>query len=98
MQKQLATKRGRYKPAYKELPPVKLQQKRYHKKGFSRDQILRKTKILGALALKEIRKFQKSTNLLIPHKPFVRLVREITQKASGNDLRWQALGIIALQV
>lgn len=33
MRMQLATKRARVQPAYKELPPVKLAQKRYHKKG-----------------------------------------------------------------
>jgi hypothetical protein len=33
MSHQLATKRARVRPNYKELPPVKFQKKRYHKKG-----------------------------------------------------------------
>jgi hypothetical protein len=35
MGKQLATKRARVRPHYKELPPVKMQKKRYHKKGLN---------------------------------------------------------------
>lgn len=34
IQQQLATKRSRIHPKYKELPPVKLTTKRYHNKGF----------------------------------------------------------------
>ena len=51
----------------------------------------------GTLALKEIRRFQKSTELLIRRLPFQRLVREIagTYKV---DLRFQAAAIEALQV
>lgn len=50
----------------------------------------------GTVALREIRKYQKSTNLLIRRLPFQRLVREI---ASGfkTDLRFQSSAIGALQ-
>lgn len=52
----------------------------------------------GTRALLEIRKFQKSTNLLLRKLPFARLVREITDYlAVTKDMRWQALAIEALQ-
>ncbi|KAL0236176.1 hypothetical protein GEMRC1_002758 [Eukaryota sp. GEM-RC1] len=50
----------------------------------------------GTVALREIRKFQKSTELLIRKLPFQRLVREIAQEF-GNELRFQAVAIGALQ-
>lgn len=50
----------------------------------------------GTVALREIRRYQKSTDLLIRKLPFQRLVREI---ASGfkDDLRFQSSAIAALQ-
>ena len=50
----------------------------------------------GTVALREIRKFQKSTDLLIRKLPFQRLVREISQDYK-TDLRFQANAIAALQ-
>jgi histone H3 len=50
----------------------------------------------GTVALKEIRKYQKSTDLLIRKLPFQRLVREIAQEFK-NDLRFQSTAILALQ-
>jgi len=50
----------------------------------------------GMRALKDIRKYQKSTELLIPKSSFVRLVKEIVQKEKG-DLRIQASAVLALQ-
>lgn len=53
----------------------------------------------GTVALREIKKFQKSTDLLIRKLPFARLVREIVQEEFGNDAdyRWQSVAILALQ-
>ena len=53
----------------------------------------------GTVALKEIRKYQKSTELLIRKRPFQRLVREIAQELNtGIDgLRFQSTAILALQ-
>ncbi|XP_069499201.1 histone H3-like centromeric protein A [Ambystoma mexicanum] len=52
----------------------------------------------GALALKEIRKYQKSTCLLIQKLPFARLVRDICLKYTrGVDFRWQGQALLALQ-
>lgn len=51
----------------------------------------------GTCALREIRKYQKSTDLLIRKLPFSRLVREIAQDFKA-DLRFQSSAIQALQV
>lgn len=50
----------------------------------------------GTVALREIRKYQKSTELLIRKLPFQRLVREIAQDFCIN-LRFQSTAILALQ-
>lgn len=50
----------------------------------------------GTVALREIRKYQKSTELLIRKAPFQRLVRELatTQK---EGLRFQSSAVLAIQ-
>ena len=50
----------------------------------------------GAVALREIRRYQKSTELLIRKLPFQRLVREVAQDFRA-DLRFQSHAIMALQ-
>ncbi|XP_076922566.1 histone H3.3a-like [Bidens hawaiensis] len=50
----------------------------------------------GTVALREIRKFQKSTELLIRKSPFQRLVLEIAQDYKA-DLRFQSHAVLALQ-
>jgi len=50
----------------------------------------------GTVALREIRKYQKSTELLIRKLPFQRLVREIAQEFK-TDLRFQSSAVLALQ-
>ena len=50
----------------------------------------------GSVALAEIRKYQKSTELLIRKLPFQRLVREIAQDFKTN-LRFQSSAVLALQ-
>ncbi|XP_075885521.1 histone H3-like centromeric protein A [Nelusetta ayraudi] len=51
----------------------------------------------GTKALMEIRRFQKSTDLLIRKMPFSRLVREVCQGFSITALRWQVVALQALQ-
>ena len=64
----------------------------------------------GTVALREIRQYQKSTDLLIRKLPFARLVREVASDfvAGGSNaftsrslpfagLRWQSKAILALQ-
>lgn len=50
----------------------------------------------GTVALREIRRYQKSTDLLLRKLPFQRLAREIAQSISG-DLRFQAAALAASQ-
>jgi len=50
----------------------------------------------GTVALREIRKYQKSTDLLIRKLPFQRLVREIAMDFK-TDLRFASLAVLALQ-
>ncbi len=50
----------------------------------------------GTVSLREIRRFQKSTELLIRKLPFQRLVREIASDFK-TDLRFQSSAVLALQ-
>ncbi|KHN85773.1 Histone H3 [Toxocara canis] len=54
----------------------------------------------GQRALQQIRKLQRTTELLMPRAPFMRLVREIARQVAPNhnDLRFQSAAISALQV
>ncbi len=52
----------------------------------------------GAVALREIQKFQKNTDLLIWKSPFQHLVRAILQANSKNsDMQMQSTALLALQ-
>ncbi|GAB1197358.1 Histone H3-like centromeric protein hH3v [Aspergillus pseudonomiae] len=55
----------------------------------------------GTVALKEIRKYQRSYDLLLRKLPFARLVREVALDLLpadvGSELRWQSQAIMALQ-
>jgi histone H3 len=57
----------------------------------------------GTVALREIRKYQRSTDLLIRKLPFQRLVREVADEVSADlhgrpsDLRFQSNAVLALQ-
>ena len=56
----------------------------------------------GTVALREIRKYQKSTELLMRKLPFARLVREVAKDLTSigsfpNGVRFQESAIIALQ-
>ncbi|KAF2272274.1 histone-fold-containing protein [Westerdykella ornata] len=55
----------------------------------------------GSVALREIRKYQKTTDLLLLRTPFQRLVREIATNQfpqdSGEPFLWQSTALQALQ-
>ncbi len=51
----------------------------------------------GMVAAREIRKFQKTTDLLIRKAPFQRLVQEIALKFGKSDLQMQSTAVLALQ-
>ena len=78
--KQLATKAGRSSAPVREHGGVK-KPHRYRP---------------GTVALREIRRYQKSTELLIRKLPFQRLVREIAQDFK-TELRFQSSAVVALQ-
>ena len=50
----------------------------------------------GTVALREIKRYQKSMDMLLPKAPFQRLVRSIS-KHLDPDLRFQSQSLIALQ-
>ena len=51
----------------------------------------------GEKALREIRFYQKNTELLIRRLPFARLVREVQTYFFRKEYRWQAEAMLALQ-
>lgn len=52
----------------------------------------------GDLALQEIRRYQKSVDVIIPKLPFQRVVREITYRITGQtEIRYQGAALDALQ-
>jgi histone H3 len=50
----------------------------------------------GTVALREIRRYQKSSELLILRQPFQRLVREVAQ-SFRSDVRFQSFALLAIQ-
>jgi histone H3 len=79
--KQLANKAARKTTAVSNLPDAVKKPHRFRP---------------GTVALREIRKFQKSTELLLRKLPFQRIVREIAQEYK-SDLRFQSQAVLALQ-
>ncbi len=51
----------------------------------------------GTCALREIRQYQKGTDLLIRKLPFQRLVREVGEEFGGLDIRFQKQALLGLQ-
>ena len=52
----------------------------------------------GTVALRQIRRYQKTTELLLRKAPFQRLVREITQDyLKKDDTRYSSIAMLALQ-
>lgn len=51
----------------------------------------------GTVALREIRKYQKTGDLLLKKAPFQRLVKEIAQEFSAQGMRFQGTAVAALQ-
>lgn len=53
----------------------------------------------GTKALREIRQYQRSSELLLRKLPFARLVKEIAENYIGADygIRWQSNAVLALQ-
>ncbi|GAB4815634.1 hypothetical protein N2152v2_008090 [Parachlorella kessleri] len=51
----------------------------------------------GTVALREIRKMQRSTELLIRKLPFHRVVRDITEQCSEEKIKWTGEALLAAQ-
>src|SRR4051812_49317929 len=51
----------------------------------------------GCVALREIRKYQRTTGYMIPQLPFKRLVRQLGQGVKA-DVRFMSSAVLALQV
>ncbi|OXA63965.1 histone H3.3A [Folsomia candida] len=79
-----------------DLSPGNLRARKSENKGVPKPKKRKERYRPGVLALKEIQKYQKSTELLIPKLSFQRLVREITQDFM-IDFRFQAAALGALQ-
>ena len=67
-----------------------------HKQGSGQGVKAKPHRNYATIALREIRRFQRSVDLLIPLLPFQRLVCEIAQDCR-MDLRFQSSAILALQ-
>ena len=50
----------------------------------------------GTGALREIKRYQKTTHCLLPRAPFMRVVKDIAKECGGSDLRFQSQAIQAL--
>src|SRR3990170_7045753 len=78
-------------------PRKQLAQKAAHKSALKSAQMKKPRRFRpGTRALMDIRKYQKSTQLLLPKLPFQRLVREISMSFC-TDMRFQAAAMAALQ-
>ncbi|KAI1690675.1 core histone h2A/H2B/H3/H4 domain-containing protein [Ditylenchus destructor] len=77
-----------YKPFFYKIKKKLISKKKPQKK-------IRDTK-RGALVLKEIKKLQRSQNLLIPRAAFYRVVREILQEYRV-DFKMQAKALLCMQ-
>ena len=94
---------GSGKAPHKQLQP-KVQKKKGQAKGGGKtlppsQQPMRKPRRYwpGTVALCEIRRYQKSMELLIRKLPFQRLVRELAQDLGKINIRFQSGAIMALQ-
>ena len=53
----------------------------------------------GVVALREIRRYQKTFELLLRKMPFVRVIKEVLQDIyPSNTMRWESTALLALQV
>ena len=86
LQPQVLKRKGKAKGSVKTLPPsqrpTQKKPRRYR---------------LGTVALREIRRYQKSMELLLRKLPFQRLVWELAQDMGKLQIRFQSGAIIALQ-
>jgi histone H3/H4 len=80
----------------KRRPVITSAKKHHHKTVERRDPPPKRFRV-GNRWLQEIRKYQRSTDLLIRKLPFARLVKEITFTVSPGEFRWTVHAMDALQ-
>ena len=51
----------------------------------------------GTVALREIQRYQRTTELLLRKLPFQRLVREVVWQVANKDYRMQSTALLAMQ-
>ncbi|KAH9731639.1 histone H3-like centromeric protein HTR12 [Citrus sinensis] len=101
--KHMARRSSRLQAAVKATPPTSspgTSRQRRSEAGEGTPTAQRKRQRLrpGTKALREIRRFQKSVDLLIPRMSFIREVRTITYRVAPPDVnRWTPEALIALQ-
>ena len=83
-------------PSEGKAPQNQLAAKAAHKQGGGQGVKTKPRRNYALIALREIRHFQKSVDLLIPLLPFQRLVHQIAQDCKMN-LCFQSSAILALQ-
>ncbi|KAG6836758.1 hypothetical protein H0H93_003677 [Arthromyces matolae] len=95
---------GRYKKTSRDPAPAMIQNERVHAAHPTVHPPAKPRRFRpGQAALREIRKYQRSSNLLIPKSSFYRLVREISlnmltdETLPESGLRWQQSALEALQ-
>ena len=91
-----ALPKPRKTPSGGKAPRKQLATKAAHKQGGGQGARPKPHRSYAMMALREIRRFQRSVDLLIPLLPFQRLVRKIAQDYR-MDLRFQSSTILALQ-
>lgn len=85
-------------------PSKALKTKKIKKSGkIKEEQKPKRRAAKGTVALREIRKYQKSSELLVPKAPFVRLIKEVLHSMQGEKnsttypTKFQASAVLALQ-
>jgi histone H3 len=91
--KQTARKRGGHHPSGGKAPRKNLATKASRAVVPNKP---RKPRRPGTVALQEIRKYQKRTELILPKRPFLRLVKEVAQDMLPG-LQFQSTAVQALQ-
>ena len=90
------TKQTARKSTGGKAPRTQLATKAARKIGLSKGGVKKSRRYRpGTVALREIRRYQKSTDLLINKAPFARLVKEIAQNYK-TDIKWQSTSILCL--
>ena len=93
--KVVAAKKDSMKEKMKMSSKSKMIKKTAPAEGGMKEQKKRRFKA-GTIALREIKRYQKSAEMLLPRAPFQRLVRQICE-GLDHELRFQSQALLAIQ-